>query len=176
MSPGLPRSPSSWRNLSWASLAGIASPFLLRQLDISGPAPPQVYRLPCLRRICPGVLPGNGFWKGFPFSQTSSFSNLVCPDWACYLERLRGIVFDFLFLWIYSSYWRMAVTLVSRESWSASSTRVPLIVLECFGFPLNMPIKSPPSSSLELEPDPELLSDPELWSEPRSEWWWDSWS
>ena len=122
MSPGLPRSPSGWRNLSWASLAGIASPSLLRQLGISGPAPPQVYRPPCRGHICLGVLPGNGSWKGSPFSQTS-FSDPVCLDWACYPERLHGIIFDFQFLGIYSSYWRMAVTLVSREPKSASSAR-----------------------------------------------------
>ena len=124
MSPGLPRSPSGWRNLSWASSARIASPSLLHQLGISEPAPPQAYGLPCCGHICLGVLPRNGSWKGSPFSQTSSFSNPVCLDWACCPERLCGVVFDFLFLGIYSSYWRMAVTLVSREPRSASRAQV----------------------------------------------------
>ena len=46
-----------------------------------------------------------------------------------------------------------------------------LEVLECFCFPLNISVKSPPSSLLEPDLNPELSSNPEPWSEPGSEQW-----
>ena len=96
MSPGLLRSPSSWRNPPWAPLTGIASPRL--HPHISGPALPQVYGPPCHGQIHPGVLPRNGFWRGSASGQTFSFSDPVCLDWAYYPERLCGTISGSWFL------------------------------------------------------------------------------